>query len=163
MKKIIAKAALFVLASGVTVTCFANPYFGAKADRIQVNVDGVSLNYGGARVTGGYQLTDHFAVEGHVGTGVSDAKIAGQTSQLGTYYGVDLVGKLPVTEKIYARANVGYGSIEIDGIKDNDIRFGVGAGYQLSANTDLTFSLERWYSKEGVTINSLNTGVSYKF
>lgn len=163
MRKIIFSASLALLLLCAGSFANASPYLGGRADRIEVSVDGENISYGGIRVVGGYQLNESFAIEAHFGSGISDAKIDGQSSELGTYRGVDLIGKLPITESFYVKANLGYGSVEIDGISDNDARMGAGAGYRLSENADVALTVERLYSKDGITINSVNTGFSYKF
>lgn len=139
------------------------PYMGARSDRVQVNVDGLSVAYAGIRATGGVQFSPNFAVEAHLGTGVSDAKINGFSSDLGSYYGADLVGKLPVTEHAALVARIGYGAIEIDGSTDTDLRYGVGASYVVARNIDVSVNYERWFAKDGYTIDNFNAGVNYKF
>lgn len=165
MNTLISKVAftLAVATFGLSAQAADSFYVGAKSDRVMVDVDGVSLNYGGVRAVGGLQLNPNLAVEAHMGTGVTDAKIGGFSSELGAYYGVDLVGRLPLNEKFAVQARVGYGVIEIDGETDNDIRYGVGVNYSLSNSTELSLGYERWFAKEGVEIDSLNVGVAYKF
>ncbi|HEY1058363.1 MAG TPA: porin family protein [Limnobacter sp.] len=155
--------ALSTAACCISGNAAGEPYIGVKTDRVIVNVDGISLNYGGVRAVGGVQINPNLGIEGFVGTGVTDAKINGLSSKLGTYYGADLVGRLPVTEKLSVLGRVGYGSVEIDGEKDNDVRYGVGVNYALSKTVDLSLGLERWYSKNGLDINNIHVGAAYKF
>jgi opacity protein-like surface antigen len=163
MKTTAAKTLLILTAAACSFSAHAQSYVGAKSDRVMVSVDGVSLNYGGIRAVAGLQMNPNLAVEAHVGTGVTDAKVGGFSSELGAYYGVDLVGKLPLNDQFSLRAKVGYGAIEIDGVTDNDIRYGVGASYNLSKSTELSLGYERWFAKDGIEIDSLNVGVDFKF
>lgn len=157
------KTILVLATAGSCMAAHAETYVGAKTDRVMVSVDGVSLNYGGVRAVAGLQINPNLAVEAHLGTGVTDAKVGGFSSELGSYYGADLVGKLPLNSQFSLLAKVGFGSIEIDGVTDNDIRYGVGATYNLSKSTELSLAYERWYAKDGLEIDSLNAGVAFKF
>lgn len=98
MESKIAKALLILTASAWGFTVQASPYIGAKTDRVMVDVEGISLDYVGVRAVGGYQVTPSLSLEGHMGTGISDTEIAGVRSELGNYYGVDLIGALPLNE-----------------------------------------------------------------
>lgn len=164
MKAIFVKSALLAVISAASVAANAQTYVGGKVDRVNLSASGLpSIQYLGARAVAGYQVHPQIAVEGHLGTGISDTTIEGQTTRLGQYAGVDVVTSYPINANLAVTGRLGVGSIQIDGITERDVRFGVGSDYRVHRNTTVGVNYEQWFSKEGVRVTSLNAGVKVSF
>jgi hypothetical protein len=109
-------------------------------------------------VTGrlGYEVTPNLAVEGEIGTGVSDDNGA----ELDTAWGVYGVGKVDVTSNIDVFGRVGYQGVEIEGggppIDSDGVGYGVGA----QLNVTPQFGVRAEYTKLDGDLESDSIGVS---
>lgn len=179
MKKIIlisALASTFALANS---TAFADgagsAYVGGLASHYVFDVDGASedLNPTGLTLRGGYFLTDNFAVEGRLGTGLNDDNVSGTNVdlELDQLMGVYAAGYLPVNNvfSFYGLLGFSYAEATLSNrfasASDDDDGFSYGAGVQFKFTPQIAGQLEyvSYLSKSDYDLNAASLGLSYHF
>ncbi|MEH6641384.1 porin family protein [Vreelandella glaciei] len=169
-------AASFALAS---TSAFANSagdgYFGALASHYTFDVEGASddLNPTGLTLRGGYFLTDNVAVEGRLGTGLSDDTVSGTSTdaELDQLLGVYVTGYLPVNDVFSFYGLIGFTYAEATlsnrfaSISDDDDGFSYGVGGQVNFTPAVSGQIEyvSYLDKSDYNLSAASIGLSYHF
>ncbi|MGO1535017.1 MAG: porin family protein [Halomonas sp.] len=179
MKKLIAVALLSSAAATTAVSATANSagagYVGALASHYTFDVEGASddLNPTGVTLRGGYFLTDYVAVEGRLGTGLSDDNISGTNAdvELDQLMGVYALGQLPVNDvfSLYGLLGFSYAEATVSApgvsVSDDDDGFSYGVGAQVNFTPQVVGQLEyvSYLDKSDYELNAASIGLSYNF
>lgn len=179
MKKLIAVTLLTSAAAMTAVTASANSagdgYVGALASHYVYDVDGAQgdLNPTGLTIRGGYFLSDFIAVEGRLGTGLSDDTISGTNVdvELDQLVGVYATGYLPVNDVFSFYGLLGFtyaeatASNRFASASDDDDGFSYGAGVQLNFTPQISGQLEyvSYLSKSDYDLSAGSVGITYHF
>jgi outer membrane autotransporter protein len=179
MKKLIAVTLLSSAAAMAAVTASANSagssYVGVLASHYSYEESGYSeeLNPTGLTLRGGHFLTDNFAVEGRLGTGLNDDTVSGTNVdvELDQVVGVYAVGHLPVSDVFsfygllgfsYAEATLSVPGASVSGDDDG---FSYGAGVEVNFTPAISGQLEyvSYLDKSDYELNAASLGLSYNF
>lgn len=177
------------LSAAMTTTAMAEGmYFGAGVSQLNLDADGTDL---GDSMLGtliiGKDLTENFAIEGMIGTSLSDAEYSynepnyteNRELSVSTALGIYAVAKANMTEKAQVYAKVGFTKFEVEGKStwvydngtyrdtgsdksdsdDDDMSFGLGARVNVTENGAINLEYMNWYDKDGGKIDGF--GVSY--
>lgn len=168
-------AATFTLATTSAVANSAGSgYVGALASHYTYDVEGVDdINPTGLTLRGGYFLTDNVAVEGRLGTGLSEDTVSGTNvdAELDQLMGVYVTGYLPVNEVFSFYGLLGFSYAEatlsnrFTSISDDDDGFSYGAGVQVNFTPQVSGQLEyvSYLDKSDYSLSAASIGLSYHF
>lgn len=123
----------------------------------------------------GNQFTPNLALEGRFGIGISDDEIdAGGIPvklEVDNYYGLYGKAMLPVSPNVslygllgFTRAKVtaSAGGFSASG-SDDDVSFGIGGEFGISQSASISLEWARLLNVEGVKIEGLSLGASFRF
>lgn len=102
--------------------------------------DGDDVSLGGITGRLGYEINPNFAVEGEASLGVVDDEIGPVEIELNSAFGLYVMGKLPVTDRLEAFARAGYHWTEVEASAlgttaagdEDGFAFGAGGQYWLT-------------------------------
>ncbi|WP_237673842.1 porin family protein [Vreelandella profundi] len=179
MKKIILISALassFALASSTTLADnTGTSYVGGLFSHYTYDESSGSSDASptGLTVRGGYFLTDYIAIEGRLGTGISDDTISGTSIdlELDQLMGAYAAGYLPLNNMFSLYGLIGFSYAEgsasnrLTSISFDDDGFSYGAGAQINFTPQVSGQLEYMYylDKSDYDLTAASLGVSYNF
>ena len=177
MKKTVVIATLLSLS---TVTYAEGWYLGLAYSSLEAELESGGIkrdsNPDGINLMPGYKFSKNFAVEGLLGTGISDDRVENESFdfELKSVLGVSAVGILPLSKHFDLYGKVGFAQVEYDD-SDGDsadasgAMFGIGAAFNVTER--FGFNLEYVQYPDGeyddfnidIEANALNLGVYYNF
>ncbi|MGP9679593.1 porin family protein [Halomonas sp. AOP27-A1-41] len=167
--------AVALASSSALANSAGSGYVGALASHYVFDVDGIrdDVNPTGLTIRGGYFLNDFVAIEGRIGTGLSDDSIGGSgvDVELDQLMGVYAVGHLPVNNvfSFYGLLGFSYAEATISNrfvsVSDDDDGFSYGAGVQLNFTPQISGQLEyvSYLNKSDYNLNAGSVGIAYHF
>lgn len=123
----------------------------------------------------GYEINKNFAVEGSLGTGISDdnVNVSGTNVKvdIDNSYGVFLKPKAQVAQDLEVFAKLGWAKTKLKANaggfsasnSGSDFAYGAGAQYSITPAAYITGGYMKLYDKNSVTADGWNIGVGYKF
>jgi opacity protein-like surface antigen len=181
MKRIIAAPILFLL-SATGYAHHANPFWYAGAAysildvKLKDAVTQVDSEPGALNLVVGHEFNTYFAVEGLLGIGLYDDKVAAQrfAIELNSVVGVSAVGILPVSKTFSLYGKLGLAQLKYEDDKaysadGNGLMYGIGAAFDVnekfSFNVDYIQYPDADYNDfdTSVEAKSFNVGVNFKF
>jgi opacity protein-like surface antigen len=169
---------LFVVLAFFSVQSFAasDLYGGISYAMVEYKEDGFpSVNPTAAVFTLGTNLNKNLAVEGRLGTGLSDDDIrvsgVNVTVEVDNFYGV--YGRLimPANDKLSVYGLVGWtkgkltakSSFATINADDSDVSYGLGADFGLTDTVSLNAEYARLFSGSDFKVNALTVGARIRF
>lgn len=164
MKKLITAAALLVAAASPALA--QGPYLGANYNNLSVG----DLDVSTAGIVAGYELSPNLAVEGRLATGVEDDNFGPFRAEVDSYMGVNLLGKVPLTNNFSLYGTLGYGSLDasVNGPgfsssgSDESVNYGGGVMYT-AGNVAVRAGYEMLYDKDNIEADGLNLTATFAF
>ncbi|GGX92205.1 hypothetical protein GCM10007160_19740 [Litchfieldella qijiaojingensis] len=173
--KLFAISAATLLMVGTAATVQAQSFQSASYPQIYVGGDamfweldpdrGPSADSVGLRLRGGAQLSDYFAVEGHLGSGGSDTN-RGLETELDYVVGAYAKGILPVADEFRLYGLAGYSEVKglfPDNDRENDFSYGAGAEFDIMPNVSVGADYMRYLDESDFTFDAASVGVIYRF
>jgi hypothetical protein len=121
----------------------------------------------------GREFNPNFAVEGRLGTGISDDNLGGGVNgvSLDYYLGAYAKGILPLSPRIglYGLAGVTYGKLSSSGgslrlsSADADFSYGFGMDFGIGATTALNVEWMRMFEGTGYNLDAVSVGINFRF
>jgi opacity protein-like surface antigen len=123
----------------------------------------------------GYEINKNFAVEGMLGTGITDDNVnvsgTNVNVDVDNSYGVFLKPKAQIAQDLEVFAKVGWAKTKLKGSaggfsasnSGSDLAYGAGAQYNLTPTVYIAGGYMKLYDKDSVTADGWNVGVGYKF
>lgn len=178
VKSLIAAAALSVLSIGATAQTYAE--IGITSVSYEESLFDVIVKSSPQSFRGvvGYELNETFAVEGHVGFGMSgDGIKVGGTSVPDATFDVDNVigiyvkGKTKLTDNLEAFARAGLarakGTASLDGVSasasESGFSYGVGLSYVFDKTTSLNIDYMSYLDRSSSKATGITVGLGFKF
>lgn len=168
-KKTLIAAAAVTVFSGAAL---ADGYYGAGANYMMGDIDGVSIDLGAASLRAGSTIGDMAAIEGRVLIGVLDYDYGLETVSLDTVFtGLVKIGPNEGDIRPYAGVGFSRASITISGPygsvsdSDTDVSFVAGASFY-SDNKDgpaLNVEYAQYYDKNYTSLSGLSIGMEKSF
>ena len=176
MKKIVLLISFFAISTHAqSVDLF--PSVGV--DYVFASFEGVGSNNGhpgAARLKLGVDIGEYFAVQAHVGSGITDdvVETPGRKFEveIDTFFGLYAVGMIPITNsfRIYALAGVTSGKFEASAsgksVIGNETDFSMGIGGEVLVHEDdIALSVEyiSLISVDGIEVNGTSIGLKFYF
>ncbi len=176
MKKLVLLISFLAISThGQSVDLF--PSIGV--DYVFTKIEGLGSNnghLGSARLKLGVDIGEYFAVQAHVGTGITDDTVDAPGTKfdvdIGTFFGLYAVGMIPITNsfRLYALAGVTTGDFDASASgksiigNETDFSMGIGGEY-LVHEDDIALSVEyiSFISVDGVEVNGTAIGLKFYF
>jgi len=121
----------------------------------------------------GKEINRNFAIEGRLGTGISDDNLGGGVNDvsLDYYLGAYAKGILPLSPRIglYGLAGVTYGKLSASGgnlrlsSADADFSYGFGMDFGIGATTALNVEWMRMFEGSGYNLDAVSVGLNFRF
>lgn len=158
----------------------AGPYAGISLTQVAYDEDGFSTAKPiAATFKLGAGLSPNLAIEGRLGTGLTDDEASGCVAGVGCgspeievdyYYGVYLKGMLP-TGTVSPYALIGYTKGELTAslggfslsADDSDVSFGLGIDVPISRTAGLNVEYAQLIDGEGFEVTALSAGVTWRY
>ena len=172
---LIAAATAATTASAQTASPETKFYGELGYTALQYKEPAGKADLGMGTATIGYEINKNFAVEGALGTGISDDNV----NVLGTNVNVDvdnsyavfLKPKAVVAQNLEVFAKLGWAKTKLKGSAGgfnasstgSDFAYGAGAQYSITPTAYITGGYMKLYDKNSVTADGWNIGVGYKF
>jgi outer membrane immunogenic protein len=180
MKTKFAAAVLLSLAAMTSAHAQEGFYAGALLSRVDFSDDSGATGDASPTAVGfkvGAAINKNFAVEGRVLTGLSDDSTdfggLDATLDVDSVFGVYAKGILPLSDAASLYGLVGYSRLKLKldvpalgasgSDSDSDVSLGFGADFSLNESTSLGIEYLQLFSDDGVKVNGLTLGLSFKF
>ncbi|XKF16790.1 porin family protein [Halomonas sp. BLK-85] len=173
-KYLIGALAFSLMSTPVSAIDAGDKYVGGQLSRTDLDRDisGASdINPSAFIGRLGFFGFDNFAIEGRLGTGISDDTVQGVDFEIDSIVGVYGVGHLPLGNIASAYAVVGYSRAELTAstsglsVDDNDSDFSYGAGFQVKITPTLSGHVEymSYLDKSNYDFTAVGLGLNYHF
>lgn len=169
MKRIIAAAAL---ATPMAAAASPVEYLGLQYSQVNVDHDDINgdVEPDAAVFRAGTRYTDRFALEGRVGTGVSDDKVGGVSYEVDHLFGIYAVGLVPLgSADVYALA--GGSSTNVEGsaggakesASETGFSYGAGVDFYPIDNVGLNAEWTSYLHDDEYDATAFSAGVTLLF
>lgn len=150
------------------------PFIGLTQTSLKIKFDNLpnsSFRSDAIGLTGGLPLTENLWLEAKALKGTSGDTLGVNRVELDHYLGASLVGRLPIIStgfSLYGSVGAGVTKLSANGngtqASESDTGLGYGFGLMYSTGAlNLRIGYESLYSQDGVEIDGVNVGGSYRF
>ncbi len=179
MKKMHSLIAVSALAAALPLAASAAPEPGAYLGLNYMYLDADDVNLDAAFARGGLQLNEWVAIEGRLGTGITDdsfgPSIARTKVELEHFYGGYVVAGIPNQSIVYPYAVAGYTWGKMKGTlqtpvgstssseSESDFSYGIGADIRFTDALMGNVEVMRYMDKNDVEFDGFSVGVKMAF